>query len=529
MKKKFNNLVSGSCLFYGYSDKDLPKEFKINDNKVFVYSLTPNKLKNRSYSNVVRKLQSVADLSIYKADQIFLDNYATKVLMIGYPSSIPYVYVAMDKPRYWFWIIIGLLRRAFKKQIKIVRIVKFKHGNFFRPWILLKTYNDNFTNYNYSISKKIGIEGLVSFLNKNKVKYVLLRSFEGLPKNIKANSDFDFLIADESFDYVKKYLQKNSGSIAIDLWSTSKPSYNGITYFNPNLAKKILENSVKGPISVRIPNKKYHLLSFIYHSLYHKGVNAGIRSENKDIEFLKVSNDKYLKKIKKLAKDLKINIGSTMEELDEFLESQGWKPKVDTLSKIAVYNEWVKKKNIKKNDNQYPFSIFILRQYAKDNLMVNSIKKFIIENGYKILNYNSLTGKIRKNVINNLRGGNWKDHQFLDKTKKFEPSYAMIVYNLDSFDNNKFVNLKEKIRKNFDNSSYPSVIHSTDNENEFWDYLEYCFPKKIDFFKKKILKMNKKKVSLSIFKKIDIWIYKLKHSSISLIKKEIIKLISINQ
>ena len=103
----------------------------------------------------------------------------------------------------------------------------------------------------------------------------------------------------------------------------------------------------------------------------------------------------------------------------------------------------------------------------------------------------------------------------------------MIVYNLDSFENNKFVNLKEKIRKKFDNTSDPSVVHSTDNENEFWYYLEFCFPKKIDFFKKKILKMNKKKVSLSIFKKIDIWIYKIKHSSISLIKKEIIKLISI--
>ena len=214
-------------------------------------------------------------------------------------------------------------------------------------------------------------------------------------------------------------------------------------------------------------------------------------------------------------------------ELENFLDSHGWRPKIDTLSKIAVYNEWVKKKYIKKNDYLFPFSIFILRQHAKDNLIINSIKKFINKNGYKILNYNSLTGNIRKNVTVNLRGGNWKDHQFLDKTKKFEPSYAMIVYNLDSFENNKFVNLKEKIRKKFDNTSDPSVVHSTDNENDFWDYLEFCFPKKIDFFKKKILKMNKKKVSLSIFKKIDIWIYKIKHSSISLIKKEIIKLISI--
>ena len=145
----------------------------------------------------------------------------------------------------------------------------------------------------------------------------------------------------------------------------------------------------------------------------------------------------------------------------------------------------LKKKYIQNNDYLFPFSIFILRQHAKDNLIINSIKKFINKNGYKILNYNSLTGNIRKNVTVNLRGGNWKDHQFLDKTKKFEPSYAMIVYNLDSFENNKFVNLKEKIRKKFDNTSAPSVVHSTDNENDFWDYLEFCFPKKIDFFKKK--------------------------------------------
>lgn len=514
--------MSGRTLLYGYNDVNLPKIVINKKNDFYIYCKNPETLKKRKYFQKVRILQSVADLSNNKANQIFLDNATVKALVVGYPTTIPYVFVALDKPRYWFWIIIGLIRRIKHKQIKIIGLRKLKHGKYFRIWLLLKNQK---LYSRTTLSKKIGITGLIKFLNKNNIKYVLLRDFDGLLSN--KHKDFDFLVADRDYNFFKSYLDKNPGDIPIDLWTESKPNFNDIAYYVPNLAKQILNSSIKGEYGTKIPNKKYYLLSYIYHCLYHKGVNSGIPSTDKNIEFLKVPNNKYLKTINLLAKDLKVNIGSTMEELESFLDSHGWRPKIDTLSKIAVYNEWVKKKYIKKNDHLFQFSVFILRQHAKDNLIINSIKKFIKKSGYKILNYNSLTGNIRKNVTVNLRGGNWKDHQFLDKTNKFEPSYAMIVYNLNSFDNYEFVNLKEKIRKKFDNTSGPSVVHSTDNENEFWDYLEYCFPKKIDFLKKKILKMNKKKTSLSIFKKIDIWIYKIKHSIISLIKKEIIKLISI--
>jgi hypothetical protein len=516
------HIIFGRTLLYGYIDKHLPKIVTNKKNNFYIYNKNTKILKKRKYFQRVRILQSVADLSNNKADQIFLDNATVKALVVGYPSTTPYVYVALDKPRYWFWIIIGLIRRIKHKQIKIIGLRKLKQGKYFRIWLLIKNQKLYFRT---TLSKKIGITALIKFLNKNNIKYVLLRDFNNLTSN--KHKDFDFLVADKDYSFVKGYLDKNPGGISIDLWTESKPNFNGITYYAPTLAKKILDNSIKGEHGTKIPNKKYYLLSYIYHCLYHKGVNSGIPSTNKDIEFLKIPNNKYLKTIRLLTKDLKINIGGTMEELDEFLASKGWRPKIDTLSKIAVHNKWVKKKYIKKNGDLFPFSVFILRQHAKDNLIIHLIKNFINKNGCKILNYNSLTGNIRKNVTVNLRGGNWKDHKFLDKTKKFEPSYAMIVYNLDSFDNNKFANLKEKIRKNFDNNSDPSVVHSTDTEDEFWNYIEYCFPKKIDFLKKKILKMNKKKVYVSIFKKIDIWIYKIKHSSISLIKNKIIKLISI--
>ena len=509
---------------YGFNDKYLPKIILNKKNDFYVYSKNPKTLKKRKYFKRVRILQSVADLSNNKADQIFLDNTIVKALVIGYPTTIPYVFVALDKPRYWFWIIVGLIRRIKHKQIKILGLRKLKHGKDFRVWLLLKNQK---LYSRTTLSKKIGIKGLINYLNKNNIKYVLLRDTNQLLRN--KHKDFDFLVADKNYSLFKSFLDKNPGDIPIDLWSESKPNFNGITYYVPNLAKQILDNSIKGEHDTKIPAKKYYLLSYIYHCIYHKGVNSGIPSINNDLEILKVSNNKYIKTIKLLANDLNINIGDTMEELENFLSIHGWKPKIDTLSKIAVYNEWVKKKYIKKNDNLFPFSVFILRQEAKDNLLINPIKKFIKNNGYKILNFNSLVGNIRKNVLSNLRGGNWKDHQFLDKSKKFEPSYAMIVYDPDFLNNDKFVDLKEKLRKKFDNTSDVSVVHSTDNESEFWDYLEYCFPKKINFLKKKIIKMNKKKVSLSIIKKIDVFIYKIKHSCISLIKKQIIKLISVKQ
>ena len=103
--------MSGRTLLYNYYDKHLPKIVVNKKNDFYIYCKNPKILKKRKYFQNVRILQSIADLSINKADQIFLDNSSVKALVVGYPSTIPSVYVALDKPRYWFWIIVGLIRR----------------------------------------------------------------------------------------------------------------------------------------------------------------------------------------------------------------------------------------------------------------------------------------------------------------------------------------------------------------------------------------------------------------------------------
>ena len=527
MSSSVKKFLSHRTLFYGFHDANLPSKLSIKKNKIFVYSKNPKILIRRNYRKIVRKFQSLADVSINNADLIFLDNYATKVLMVGYPSNIPHILVAIDRPRYWIWILLGLLRRIFKKQVKIVNLMKLKHGSTFRFWLHIKTESKNFSYHNYSLSKKIGIKRFINFLNKKKIDYVVLRSFERLPKNPSKNGDFDFLISDKHFSYVKEFLKKNNGEIGIDLWSVSAPTYNGITYYKPHLAKKILNNFEIGPIKAKIPSKKDYLNSFIYHCLYHKGVNAGIKSENQEIETIKIPNNKYLKKIKQLSKELKVNTGGTMEELDNYLSSQGWKPKIDTLSKIAVYNEWVKKSFIKKKEKLFPFSIFILRHNALENKIYKKIKKYIVENGFKIIQSKILPKNIKTNVKNNLRGGSWKDHNFLENTKKFEPSIAIIIYYPNFFKKSEFKDLKEKIRKKFDIINKPSIVHSTDNQSEFWDYLECCFPKNINYLKKKILNKISQKLPLNLFNIFSVFYLKINHFVKSFFYKMIMRIISI--
>ena len=65
--------------------------------------------------------------------------------------------------------------------------------------------------------------------------------------------------------------------------------------------------------------------------------------------------------IQKMAKELDINVGSSMEELDSYLNKEGWRPKIDTLAKIAQWNEWVRVKYFSNSTTNYnSISVFIL-------------------------------------------------------------------------------------------------------------------------------------------------------------------------
>ena len=260
MKTLRESLNQGMVLLYGYENKHLPDMVKAKTDKVFVYTRTPNNLTSRNYSDIVRKYSSTQDIGWNKADLIFLDNEAIKGMVIGYPSSTPFVLVALDRQRYWLWLIIGIIRRVVNKQARIQKVIRVKHGQSSRLWMVLKSQNEA---SGFSISRDVGIEGLLNYLNSENINYVVLRFYQKLPQLYRKGGDLDLLVSDEDQGRIKNFVKKKSGSIRIDIWSVSEPSFNGISCYLPRLAEQILMNSVAGPANSRIQCLVLYIMLFI--------------------------------------------------------------------------------------------------------------------------------------------------------------------------------------------------------------------------------------------------------------------------
>ncbi len=267
-----------------------------------------------------------------------------------------------------------------------------------------------------------------------------------------------------------------------------------ITYYPPHLAERIIRGAVIGPANSKIPSPELAFLSFAYHALYHKGLSSGIPStlglkSNKDFE-----ND-YKGILQKMVDDLEMPIDINLESLDQYLYKAGWRPKYDTLAKIASHNEWVREYFFKSDLTRgIGLGVFILKQKIFNLGLEDLILKMITDHGgFKIIRTRKFNTAEVSNIADQLRGG-WDSlsHSRTD----FLPAMAVIVLNMSvvkcSKVNTRQINttgkiksLKKMLRKKFDKDKI-SLIHSTDFTHEAWEYIEDCFPAEADDIKKEI-------------------------------------------
>ena len=521
-----NILKSGRILMYGYNNENLPDNINVQDERLCIYSKNPKKLNGKGYENFVRKYHNIQEISRGRSNVVFLDNEAIKGTVVGYPLDCQNVLVALDVPKYWIMLFIGILRRVLLGHVKIKGIVRLKTKNNSRVWLYLKTLQKRSGN-DFYFSSEIGIQGMLDYLKQNKINYVVMRFYQKLPDLYTKGSDIDILVSNQDEEKLKNYLIQNPGNIKVDIWNESAPSYSGVSYFIPRLAKQILKSSIAGPGGSRIPGKKEALLSLLYHTLYHKGINAGIISKTAGVESIDNPDNKYIFEIQNLSRELKVNVGSTMEEMDDYLNTEGWKPKIDTLAKIAQWNEWVRVKHFSNPISNYnSISVFILRELAITNNIVGPIKDLIRKEGFEIVTDIYLKEEVRAEAIKHLRGGTWKDAMYKDNSREFEPAFAIVI--LDSHVNNlnRFVSLKEKIRNKFDHDKSPSIVHSTDNEIESWDYINCCFPGMEKEIKKSIQKLEEKKIFIPFYLKFTKFLPYYKASLNSKIKSWILNMVT---
>ena len=171
--------------------------------------------------------------------------------------------------------------------------------------------------------------------------YVVPRHFDQLPALHRPGGDLDLIVSDKHEELVKKFLIENTGSIRVDVWSVSRKNYNGTTYMPTHLAQEVIQNSVTGRSLSKVPNELDAFKCLVFHVLYHKGFRSRIDSSSDDLTDFTGYND-YLGLLRKKGSKININIEYNMASLDEYMESVGWRPSRNVLSKIANWNAWVR-------------------------------------------------------------------------------------------------------------------------------------------------------------------------------------------
>jgi hypothetical protein len=481
----------GDAVLYGYREKDLPDVLSSQkqQGRVFVFVRKDRKDSDTSYNECIRKYRSVLDVGWEPGDVCLLDKEAIKGMVLGFPSASPYVLVSLDVPIYWPWLVIGLLRRIIIGQVRVERIQGLNIGKKSRKWLVLKRRQESLKNPMF-FSSEIGVQGLLDYLRKEDISYVVPRFFQKLPKLFRQGGDIDILVSDEDEARLRTFIVQHPGTIRIDIWSVSTPIYNGISYYLPPLAKKIIASAVDGPVGSRIPAPREAFLSFIYHALYHKGVNSGIPSSLPGIEVRKNPESDYSGMILNMANDLGVKVGKTMEELDEYLFREGWRPKIDTLAKIADWNEWAHRRFFgEKSIDDVRFSVFILKEKAEADDLVKPIIAVMEKEGFRVIRTKKLEGSEQVYAAEHLRGGTWAEGKNSKEGKGFMPAFAIIIWDIYGNGQGRFRILKEKIRSMFDRESI-SIVHSTDNTREAWDYIDICFPREQGAIKNEIASLQ---------------------------------------
>ena len=479
--KNFERLLSeGRLSFYGYSYSELPKEIIDSDTrKAEIFFKRKGQRIYLKKEILWNYYSGFKDTSWSAQDIIFFDQDSVKSLCIGFPSKSKYIAISLKYPRYYFFIILGLIRRILLRSISIKGIIKLNNTSKYNRWLLIKP-NELSTN-SLNISNKIGISGLLEFLKEKKVRYLVPRFYEELPNLEKSQGDLDLIVDGEDKNIVIDFLMNNPGDIPIDVYTDNGTDFHGMSYLPPKMAKTSLMRRIPGPGGSFIPTKKDELDSIIYHALYHKGYLSRIKSET-SINQKNDEDNKYTLAINRLSRDLGLNVGDTLEELDHYMATEGWRPAIDTLAKIAQWNEWVRDYHMKINFEYVPLYILILKEGLRGSKKEELLLEKCFEEGLKLIDEEELHPDIKKIAITELRGGIWNDS--LDDPKdviNFYPYKMMIFWDTYGRKHEGIAKVKEKIRQLVDTQK-TSLVHSTDSYIESLDYIKVCMPDRFSFY-----------------------------------------------
>jgi hypothetical protein len=343
----------------------------------------------------------------------------------------------------------------------------------------------------YFLPEKCSLADFFTILEQRKVRYIVLRWHEKLPKNPQ-DGDIDLLIHDDDVNLLQGLFTARITAIAFDIYTASAQygfTYKNLPYYPPHLAYEILAARQRSEAGIFIPSPRHYFLSLAYHALYHK-MDSGLFTEQDDPRHDK---SKYVAKLKELAAAADYADEINFNALDSFLFKNGWRPPFDTLRKLLTEHPQIGIEPPCLNHAIVPdLLVFVVREAAAERGQIDAILEKIKRLPLEVFSITDIGEADRQLIKESIRGGEWGSEDFPYNYPGGLP--VMLIVAIDHapapvsekhkkrypFVNNAHTLLKHQIRQDLNNDKrcgqWANAVHCSDDVYEALDYLAIACP-----------------------------------------------------
>ena len=265
------------------------------------------------------------------------------------------------------------------------------------------------------------LTGFYQQMHRADIPYVVLRWADDVPltaeQELTNKHDIDHLIADHQIRTALGFASVRPGKSKCDFYSASGQSgttYNGMPYYMPVHAHRILSRRVKDPRGFFRPSPEDEFFAFAFHLCYHKGHRCGIATGVDVAHEISPQRD-YLAGLRAMAKTAGIAVSPdiTLLQLHGLLAEYGWSMSNDLMLRWPDQHPFIKALiDLEEQaageyiEAAQRLTVFILRDDCDSVELQQSALDMIAER-FTILEELSLDTETKNRIMSQTRGGNW--------------------------------------------------------------------------------------------------------------------------
>ena len=265
------------------------------------------------------------------------------------------------------------------------------------------------------------LTGFYQQMHRADIPYVVLRWADDVPmtaeQELTNKHDIDHLIADHQIRTALGFASVRPGKSKCDFYSASGQSgttYNGMPYYMPVHAHRILSRRVKDPRGFFRPSPEDEFFAFAFHLCYHKGHRCGIATGVDVAHEISPQRD-YLAGLRAMAKTAGIAVSPDIKllQLHGLLAEHGWSMSNDLMLRWPDQHPFIKALiDLEEQaageyiEAAQRLTVFILRDDCDSVELQQSALDMIAER-FTILEELSLDTETKNRIMSQTRGGNW--------------------------------------------------------------------------------------------------------------------------